>query len=103
MTNFNLAHDRWLDPPDDNDPTCDGGCGDTLERDLWTREWVCPNRFCPTKFQGVEKEMAEALVEYMDKAHEYMDKAYYYQERYHYMKLTAEELKQNVEKLQNNK
>lgn len=64
MNNFERAHNQWLEPPDD-DPVCEDGCGDTLERDM-DGEWVCPNKFCPTKFSGVEKEMAEALVEFMD-------------------------------------
>jgi hypothetical protein len=59
--------DSYYDPPDD-DPICEDFCGETLVRDPWTLEWVCVNKFCPSKFQGVEKEMAEALVEYMDKA-----------------------------------
>jgi len=68
MNNFPRAHDKWLEPPDD-DPTCEDGCGDTLVRDSYTYEWICVNKFCPTKFDGVEKEMAEALVEYMEEVH----------------------------------
>lgn len=66
MNNFARAHDRYLEPPDD-DPICEDACGQTLERDI-EGEWVCVNRFCPTKFQGVEKEMAEALVDALDAA-----------------------------------
>lgn len=64
MNNFARAHDRWLDPPDD-DPICEDGCGETLVKDF-TGVWLCENKFCPTKFQGLEKEMAEALVEALD-------------------------------------
>ena len=67
MNNFARAHNSYLEPPDD-DPVCEDGCGDTLVRDPWTHEWNCENKFCPTKFQGVEKEMAEVLVEFMDRA-----------------------------------
>lgn len=67
MNNFARAHNSYLEPPDD-DPICEGehGCGDYLERDRWTGEWICVNKFCPTKFDGVAQEMAEALVEYME-------------------------------------
>lgn len=65
MNNFERAHNSYLEPPEEP-PVCEDGCSDTLERDPWTHEWVCPNKFCPTKFSGLEKEMAEALVEFMD-------------------------------------
>ena len=65
MTSFARAHDRYLEPPDD-DPICESGCGEFLERDHLTDEWVCTNKFCPTKFEGKEKEMAEALVDALD-------------------------------------
>jgi len=60
MTNFSRAHDRYLDPPDD-DPICEDGCGEAMTRDI-TGEWYCANKFCPSKFEGVEKEMAEMLI-----------------------------------------
>lgn len=62
--NFARAHNTYLEPPDD-DPICEDGCGQTLTRDI-TGVWVCDYKFCPTKFQGVEKEMAEALVDALD-------------------------------------
>ena len=64
MTNFARAHDRYLEPPDD-DPVCEDGCGDTMEKDF-DGNWVCANIFCPLKFQGAEKAMAEALVDALD-------------------------------------
>ncbi len=79
-------HDAYYDPPED-DPYCENGCGDTLERDPWTHEWICPNKFCPTKFSGVEKEMAEALVAFME------DYAYY-RRQYAKVKQELETLKQ---------
>lgn len=90
MNNFARAHDRWLEPPDD-DPVCEDGCGETLVRDPYTYEWICENKFCPTKFDGVEKEMAEALVEYMDRA-------YTYEQRYTHMKQKYETLVETVVK-----
>ena len=85
MKNF----DSYYDPPDD-DPICDG-CGDTLERDI-NGDWFCPNRFCPTKFSKgtVEREMAEALVEFMDSSHTY-------KQRYERMKEKYEQYVKDVE------
>jgi hypothetical protein len=88
MNNFARAHDQWLEPPDD-DPVCEDGCGDTLEKDF-QGDWFCPNRFCPLKFDGVEKEMAEALVEFMDSSHTY-------KQRYERMKEKYEQYVKDVE------
>ncbi len=52
--------DKYLDPPDE-DPICEDGCGEVLTRDPWSHEWYCENKFCPTKFNGIEQEMAYAL------------------------------------------
>ena len=87
MNNFARAHNKWLEPPDDG-PVCEDGCGDTLVRDWTDGSWYCENKFCPTKFQGVEKEMAEALVEYMDRA-------YTYEQRYTHMKRNFELYREN--------
>ena len=87
MNNFARAHNSYLEPPDD-DPVCEDGCGDTLEKDI-NGNWVCANIFCPLKFQGVEKAMAEALVEYMDKA-------YTSEKRLHRWKLELDDLKQEI-------
>lgn len=54
-------HDKYLDPPDEP-PYCEDGCGETLVKDF-TGVWLCENKFCPLKFQGVEQEMAYKLVE----------------------------------------
>lgn len=59
------GYDKWLTTPPDDDPVCEDGCGEYLVRDC-TGVWLCENKFCPTKFQGLEKEMAEALVEALD-------------------------------------
>ena len=60
------GYDKWLTTPPDDDPVCEDGCGETLVRDPYTYEWVCANWFCPTKFDGREKQMAEALVEALE-------------------------------------
>lgn len=60
--NFERAHSQWLDPPED-EKICDDGCGETLVRDA-DGDWVCSNKFCPSKFSegSTEREMAEMLV-----------------------------------------
>jgi hypothetical protein len=90
MNNFARAHNQWLEPPDD-DPTCEDGCGDTMEKDI-NGEWCCFNRYCPTKFSKgtVEYEMAEALVEFMDSS-------YTYKQRYERMKEKYEQYVKDVE------
>lgn len=60
MSSFTRSHDRYLDPPDD-DPVCEDGCGETMTRDI-TGEWYCANKFCPLKFEGNAREMAEMLI-----------------------------------------
>lgn len=62
--NFERAHNQYLEPPDD-DPVCEF-CGETLVPDL-NADWFCNNKFCPAQFQGVEKEMAELILELKDK------------------------------------
>ena len=59
------------EPPDDLEAKFCDECGDELELVSGlvkgTHYWKCTNEFCPSKFEGVEREMAIALVEYMDK------------------------------------
>ena len=64
MDKFTRAHNRWLDPPEEP-PVCEDGCGETLVPDL-SGDWYCNNIFCPTKFDGTEKKMAEALVDALE-------------------------------------
>lgn len=78
MNNFARAHNSWLEPPDD-DPVCED-CGETLYKHPWNDGWICTNRFCPTKFQGVEKEMAEALVDALEDVRTYKRYKVYYVE-----------------------
>ena len=82
------GYDKWLTTPPDEPPCCEDGCGDTLEKDI-NGDWVCANIFCPLKFQGVEKAMAEDLVEYMDKA-------YTSEKQLRYRKLELDDLKQEI-------
>lgn len=70
MKNF----DSYYDPPED-DPCCEDGCGQTLIRDI-DGEWFCDNKFCPLKFQGVEQEMAFALVDALDNFKTYKHREY---------------------------
>ena len=66
MNNFARAHDRYLEPPDD-DPVCEDGCGEPLARDI-TEAWHCINKFCPLKFSEgtIEREMAELIADLRD-------------------------------------
>lgn len=66
MTNF----DSYYDPPED-DPICEDFCGETLVRNEFSDGWFCANKFCPSKFQGVEQEMAFALVDAKDDLNAY--------------------------------
>jgi hypothetical protein len=80
MSNFSRTHDRWLEPPDEPEAVFCDDCGDEMEEGYLTGELLpCGNAFCPSKFDGTEKEMAQALVEYMDRA-------YTYEQRYTHMK-----------------
>lgn len=62
MNNFARAHNSYLEPPDD-DPICEDGCGEYMERDM-EGEWYCANKFCPLNWSEgtVEREMAELLL-----------------------------------------
>jgi len=60
------GYDKWLTTPPDDDPICEEGCGETLVRNHFSDGWFCGNGFCPTKYQGVEKQMAEALVDALE-------------------------------------
>lgn len=62
MNDFINAHNQYLEPPD-GAPYCEDGCGETMERDGFTGEWICVNKFCPLKFDGTAREMAEELVD----------------------------------------
>ena len=64
MNNFARAHDRWLDPPDNDTEGCEY-CGELPEQNS-LGDYYCANKFCPDKFQGKEKEMAEALVDALE-------------------------------------
>lgn len=57
---FETAHNRYLDPPDE-DPICEDGCGEPMKKDI-NGDWYCENKFCPLKWEGDAKEMAEMLI-----------------------------------------
>jgi len=71
--------DRYIEdtrePPEEPEAQFCDECGDELEQidvtmgglKYITTTRSCDNPFCPSKFEGVEREMAIALVEYMDK------------------------------------
>jgi hypothetical protein len=67
-----MNNERYLDPPEDNDPTCET-CGGEMEdkNQSWKHirgmdtDWQCCNTHCPNKFdEGTPAhEMAVELVE----------------------------------------
>ena len=59
--NIATSHNRYLDPPDG--PPCCDDCGEVLIYDPYDREVSCANEKCPSKFDGIEKEMAQEIVE----------------------------------------
>ncbi len=66
MKNF----DSYYDPPDEPEtPICEA-CGQDMEVvRVWhtlPTDYKCPNPFCPAKFYGDAKEMAEKLVDTLD-------------------------------------
>lgn len=60
MPTFAQSHSRWLDPPDEPEAVFCEECGEemTVKHDGMT----CTNPYCPAKFEGVAKEMAELLI-----------------------------------------
>ena len=69
MNNTDVNNDRHLDPPDEQENVCEY-CGETIEfyspKGFW--EPLCPNKFCPSKFEDetIEMEMAEKIVDLQD-------------------------------------
>lgn len=58
MKNF----DKYYDPPEEEAPIC-GECGQEMESVYPdTSDPHCFNEYCPAKFTGIAKEMAEEFV-----------------------------------------
>jgi hypothetical protein len=55
---FAIAHDRYLEPPEEQEAVCCDECGE--EMDEYSS---CPNLFCPDKHDGMAKEMAIKIME----------------------------------------
>lgn len=66
MNNFARAHDQWLNPLEVPEAVLCDDCGIEMEvkQDLTPGEYFtkCNNKFCPAKFEGIAREMAEMLV-----------------------------------------
>lgn len=64
MTNL----DKYLDPPDEPEAVYCEECGQEMEHHFEYKEnwYICKNPFCPAKFEGEAKEMAEKLVNALD-------------------------------------
>lgn len=72
MDNLSRAQRDWETPPDEPEAVYCEDCGEELS-EIHTgigsyrhTEYVCTNNFCPEKFAGVPKEMAELIVEQKD-------------------------------------
>lgn len=59
--NFANAHNRWLDPPDEPEAVLCEDCGEEMTDDK-SGTLVCYYQFCPAKFEGDAREMAELLI-----------------------------------------
>lgn len=65
MRDFTNAHNRYLDPPDEPEAVLCDNCGEEMDvkEDLdGTHYTKCTNQYCPAKFEGVAREMAELLI-----------------------------------------
>ena len=54
---FARAHDQYLTPPDEPEAVLCDDCGEEMEDGE-----TCKYQFCPAKFEGVAREMAELLI-----------------------------------------
>lgn len=65
MNNFARAHDQYLTPPDEPEAVLCDDCGEEMQEiDSFggARDMKCVNQFCPGKFEGDAREMAELLI-----------------------------------------
>ncbi len=63
--NFTRAHDQYLTPPEEPEAVLCDDCGEEMEEiDSFggARDMKCVNQFCPAKFEGDAREMADQLV-----------------------------------------
>lgn len=65
MKNF----DSYYDPPDEEELPCCEECGHELQEGTWYQgkgmkleNLYCPNDFCPAKFHGRAKDMADMIL-----------------------------------------
>ncbi len=64
MNNFARAHDQYLTPPEEPEAVFCEDCGEEMiEIDSFggARDMKCVYQFCPAKFEGDAREMAEML------------------------------------------
>jgi hypothetical protein len=63
--NFTRAHDQYLTPPEEPEAVFCEDCGEEMiEIDSFggARDMKCVYQFCPGKFEGDAREMAEMLI-----------------------------------------
>lgn len=62
MKNF----DRYYDPPDEEELPCCEECGHEMSvKRIWhtlPNDYRCENPFCPAKFSGINKDMADMIL-----------------------------------------
>jgi len=65
MNSFANAHSRWLDPPEEPEAVFCDDCGEEMEvsQDM-SGEYraICFYQWCPSRFEGDAREMAELLI-----------------------------------------
>lgn len=69
MDNFARAQRDWETPPDEPEAVICEECGQEMELRFTIHDhnaYFCENQYCPAKFTGVAKEMAQALSEAID-------------------------------------
>jgi hypothetical protein len=69
MNSFDRAQRDYENPPEALEyPVCEF-CGEDMEENFCagvSMEWSCHTRFCPSKFDGMAKEMAEHILELVE-------------------------------------
>lgn len=69
MTNL----DKYLDPPDEPEAALCGHCNQEMEvlPPLYSKTsfYKCTNSYCPSKHEGIAKEMAEKILDLDDTIH----------------------------------
>lgn len=67
MKNF----DKYYDPPEEEELPCCEECGQEMAvKRIWhtlPNDYSCENPFCPSKFSGINKDMADMILVLLEK------------------------------------